>query len=113
MRDMTFRTKDPKILGAAIKNAVAMATWHPGCVPPGTFMTYLLTVTYLAAMIHYVQTTNRNVKEYSQGSHLIILSTYCQIPSSDDALCTDNKSKRKRIFARQPPDYFIYLLSDT
>jgi len=53
-----------------------MATWHPGCVPPGTFMTYLLTVRYLAPMMHYVQTTHRKVKEYSHGSHLIILHVF-------------------------------------
>jgi hypothetical protein len=54
-----------------------MATWHPGYVPPGKFIPYLLT-------------------KY-------------QIPSSNDALGTDNQSKGKIIFARQPPGYFTCL----
>ena len=37
------------------------------------------------------------------------VSTYCQIPSSNDALSTDSKSKGKGIFTWQPPDYFICL----
>jgi len=52
-------------------------------------------------MMHYVQTTNRNVKEYSQGSHLIILYVFTWwLAASDTSIHRRDFENRRKASIR-------------